>query len=177
MPGIVMKSLLIVISYHHGNTDKIARVFAEVLDAKIWSPKQVRPEELQEYDLVGFGSGIYDEMHHADLIDFADSLPQVTDKSAFVFSTGSMIGDVQDPKFHSILRNKLKSKGYTIVDEFSCKGFNTNSFLRHLGGLNKGRPNAQDLKNAEDFARGLRTKMHACPQLETGEPGCTDVRS
>jgi len=159
MPGTVMKSLLIVISYHHGNTEKVARVFAEVLDAQIRSPKQVRPEELQEYDLVGFGSGIYDEKHHVDLIDFADSLPQVTNKSAFIFSTGSMIGGVQDPKFHSILRNKLKSKGYTIVDEFSCKGFNTNSFLRLFGGLNKGRPNVQDLKNAEEFAVNLESKI------------------
>jgi flavodoxin len=156
-----LKTLLIVVSYHHGNTEKVARAFAKVLDAQVRSPKQIRPEELQKYDLVGLGSGIYDEKHHTDLLEFADSLPQVIDRSAFIFSTGSMIGGVQDPKFHSILRNKLKSKGYTIIDEFSCKGFNTNSFLRHFGGLNKGRPNAQDLRNAEDFARKLRTKMQA----------------
>ena len=54
------------------------------------------------------------------------------------------------------LREKLRSKGYTIVDEFACKGFNTNSFMKYLGGMNKGRPNDEDLKNAEEFAENLK---------------------
>ena len=43
-----------------------------------------------------------------------------------------------------------------IVDEFSCLGFNTNSFLKHLGGLNKGRPNEEDFENAKQFALRLK---------------------
>ena len=58
-------------------------------------------------------------------------------------------------KFHMSLRVKLQSKGYMIVDEFSCGGLNTNSFLKFFGGLNKGRPNAEDLKHAEEFAQKL----------------------
>jgi hypothetical protein len=57
---------------------------------------------------------------------------------------------------HSQLREKLESKGYTIVDEFGCVGLNTNSFLKLFGGINNGRPNAEDLKNAEEFARKLK---------------------
>ena len=56
---------------------------------------------------------------------------------------------------HRLLREKLQSKGYIIVDEFACKGFNTNSFMRYFGGMNKGRPNEEDLKNAEEFAKRL----------------------
>lgn len=56
---MVMRSLLVLVSYHHHNTEKIARVFADVLDAPIKTPQQVNPEELREYDLAGFGSGIY----------------------------------------------------------------------------------------------------------------------
>ena len=48
------KTLLVLYSYHHHNTEKIAKVFSEVLDAEIKIPQQVNPEELQEYDLVGF---------------------------------------------------------------------------------------------------------------------------
>ncbi len=58
-----------------------------------------------------------------------------------------------------MLKEKLQSKGYVIVDEFSCPGFNTNSFLKYFGGLNKGRPNAEDLKRAEEFARNLKRKI------------------
>jgi hypothetical protein len=53
----------------------------------------------------------------------------------------------------------LESKGYTVVDEFQCKGFNTNSFLRFLGGMNRGRPNAKDLKAAEAFALNLKERL------------------
>ena len=63
-------------------------------------------------------------------------------------------------KDHSALREKLQSKGYDIVGEFGCKGFNTNSFLKYIGGMNRGRPDAQDLRRAEAFARSLQQPRH-----------------
>ena len=153
-----MKSLLIVFSYHHKNTEKIAKVFAKVLDAQLKTPQQIDPEELQKYDLIGFGSGIYGAKHHESLLDLADNLPQVTNKKAFIFSTSAIMGKNKVADDHSKLREKLQSKGYIIVDEFACKGFNTNSFMKYLGGMNRGRPNAEDLKNAEEFAENLKQK-------------------
>ena len=150
-----MKSLIILFSYHHNNTEKVANVIAKVLDAQIQTPRQTDPDELQEYDLIGFGSGIYDEKHHRAILELADKLPQVTDKKAFIFSTSAMMGKDKVAKDHSTLREILQSKGFTIVEEFACKGFNTNSILRYLGGMNKGRPNAEDLKDAEEFAQKL----------------------
>jgi flavodoxin len=160
-PGdpLPVKSLLVVVSYHHKNTEKIAHAFAKVLDAEIKTPQQVSPEELQAYTLIGFGSGIYSGKHHEDLIGLADRLPHVANRKAFIFSTGGIpaIGwnEAYVVKNHSSLREKLQSGGYMIVDEFSCPGFNTNSFLELFGGLNKGRPNDEDLRHAEEFARNL----------------------
>ena len=154
-----MNSLLVLYSYHHNNTEKIANVFAKVLDAQIKSPQQVSPEELQEYSLIGFGSGIYGEKHHKLLLDLADNLPQVTNRKAFIFSTSAMQGKAKVAQDHLLLREKLQSKGYMIVDEFSCKGFNTNSFMKYFGGMNKGRPNAEDLKHAEEFAHNLKQNL------------------
>lgn len=146
-------------SYHHKNTEKIANVFAKVLDAQIQTPRQVSLEEVQGYDLVGFGSGIYGDKHHRTLLELADKLPQVTDKKAFIFSTSAMMGKDKVAKDHMILKRNLQSKGYIIVDEFACKGFNTNSFLKYIGGMNKGRPNAEDLKHAEEFAQNIKTEF------------------
>ena len=154
-----MKSLLVLFSYHHNNTEKIANVFANVLNAQIKTPQQIDPEELQEYDLIGFGSGIYGGKHHKLLLNLADNLPQVTNRNAFIFSTSALTGKAKVAKDHSLLREKLQSKGYMIVDEFSCKGFNTNSFLKYFGGMNKGRPNAKDLKHAEEFAQSLKQNL------------------
>ena len=159
-----MKCLIVVYSYHHHNTQKIAEVLGKVLEAQVKTPQQTSPEELPNYDLVGFGSGIDSGKNYKELLDFADKLPQVTDKKAFVFSTSGMpVGisgqqrvEEYTSKCHTTLKETLQSKGYTIVDEFGCAGFNTNKFLKYFGGLNKGRPNEEDLKHAEEFASKLK---------------------
>ncbi len=150
---LAVKSVLVLFSYHHKNTEKIANIISKVLNAQIVTPNQVNPEDLQEYSLVGFGSGIYSGKHHKSVLDLADRLPQVVDKRAFLFSTCTLGHEVA--KNHTTLREILQSKGYTIVDEFGCPGFNTNSFTRFLGGVNKGRPNAKDFQDAEKFAQNL----------------------
>ena len=146
-----------MVSYHHNNTETVAKVFAKVFDAQIKTPQQINPEELQHYNLIGFGSGIYGEKHHKALLDLADKLPQVNNKMAFIFSTSATIWEFS--KKHASLRKKLQAKGYKIVDEFNCKGFNTNSFLKIFGGMNKGRPNAEDLGHAEIFAQNLKQHL------------------
>lgn len=154
-----MKSLLVLYSYHHYNTEKIAKVFSKILDAEIKWPDEVKYEELQEYGLIGFGSGIYGAKHDESLLKLADELPEVNNKKVFLFSTAGITGKSKAAKDHATLREKLESKGYIIVDEFQCKGFNTNSFLKLFGGMNKGRPNADDLNNAEEFISKVKEKL------------------
>jgi len=155
------KNLLVLFSYQHNNTEKVAKVFAEVLDAQIKTPKQIDPEDVKGYELVGFGSGIDSGKHYKVLLDFADKLPQIEDKNAFIFSTAALTEEKKLAKDHLALREKLESKGYRIVDEFQCKGFNTNSFIKFFGGMNRGRPNTKDLKNAEKFAESLQRILKA----------------
>ncbi len=59
-----MKSIIFLYSYHNHNTEKVAKAIAPILDAEIKWPDDVNPEELQEYDLVGFGSGLYGGVFH-----------------------------------------------------------------------------------------------------------------
>ena len=152
---VPVKCLIIVHSYHHNNTLKIADEFSKVLNAKVIAPDQVSLEKLEEYDLIGFGAGIDSGRHYKPILDLADILPEVNNKPAFVFSTSAMQGDDKVSKDHSLLRQKLQLKGYAIIGEFSCKGFNTNSFLKYFGGMNKGKPDIDDLKHAEEFALNL----------------------
>jgi len=157
-----LRSLVVVFSSHHKNTEKIANACAKVLGAEVRTPQQVNPEEIAEYDLVGFGSGIYSATFHTTLLDLADRLPHVDNKRAFLFSTYGAPAAVANREFieknHDQIRQKLREKGYTVTGEFGCAGWNTNSFLKFFGGLNKGRPDASDLKNAEAFARDMMEK-------------------
>jgi flavodoxin len=153
------KSLIIVYSYHHNNTAKIASEFSKVLQAEVKNPEQVIMEELQAYDLVGFGAGIDSGRHYKPLLDLVDRLPSVNGKDGFIFSTSGMQGEDKVKKDHALLREKLEDKGYRIVGEFSCKGYNTNSFLKYIGGMNKGRPNFDDFEHAKEFARNLKASL------------------
>lgn len=157
-----LRSLVVVFSYHHNNTEKIAKTCAKVLGAEVKMPQQVKPEEIAEYDLVGFGSGIYSGTFGASILNLADRLPPAGRTKVFLFSTYGAPAFIANREFieknHSQIREKLKAKGYTVIGEFGCAGWNTNSFLKYFGGLNKGKPDAEDLRNAEAFARDMMEK-------------------
>jgi flavodoxin len=158
-----LRSLVIVRSYHHGNTEKIAHAIACVLGAEVKTPDRVFPEQIREYDLIGFGSGIYSATFDPSVLTLADRLSYASGKRAFLFSTYGAPGFAVTRDFvadnHAEMREKLQLKGYKVIGEFGCAGWNTNSFLRFFGGLNRGRPDAHDLRNAETFAREM---MEAC---------------
>ncbi len=157
-----VKSLVVVFSYHHGNTEKIAHTIADVLGAEVKTPQQIYPEELREYGLIGFGSGIYSATFDPSVLALADRLSYAAGKKAFLFSTYGAPGFIANREFieknHGQIREKLQVKGYNVIGEFGCAGWNTNSFLKYFGGLNKGKPDAGDLRNAEAFARDMMQK-------------------
>jgi flavodoxin len=150
-----MNAVIVLYSYHHMNTEKVAQTIASNQGAEIKNLEQADPNSLSGYDLVGFGSGVYFGKLGKNLSDFAEKLPQVTGKKAFIFSTSGRTGKGA-AKFHESLKEKLQSKGFTVVGEFNCAGFDTFGALRLLGGINKGRPNEEDLKQAEAFAQSLK---------------------
>lgn len=165
MPGesLAKNALVVVFSNHHNNTEKIANTIAKVLDAPVKTPRQVTPGEIAKNDLVGFGSGIYSATFDPSVLDLVDRLPQGNYKKAFLFSTYGAPAFIANREFveknHGQIREKLQAKGYTVIGEFGCAGWNTNSFLRLFGGLNKGRPDAQDIRHAEEFAENLKLLM------------------
>jgi flavodoxin len=150
-----MKTLIICVSIHHGNTKKIADAIADILQAQVCTLDKVDAAMLDDYDLIGFGSGIYYGKHHQSLLDFADNLPPCS-KKAFIFSTR---GGALDHN-HEPLKQRLEKKGLRIVAEFSCKGLDTSGVFNHIGGINNNRPNENDLREAQVFARTLLEPHH-----------------
>src|SRR5271166_4935193 len=126
-----MKSLIVCVSTSHGNTRRVADRMAEVLHADVVEPEAVDADRLGEYDLVGFGSGIY-------FMRGAAELP--------------LMG------YRRPIQRRLVSKGFRVLGSFSCRGFDTVGPLRLVGGLNKGRPNVRDLDLAAAFAARLRDR-------------------
>jgi len=139
----VLRSLVIVFSYHHNNTEKIANTIAKVLGAEVKTPEQVYPEQLREYDLIGFGSGIYSATFDPSVLNLADRLSCAAGKKAFLFSTYGAPSFVANREFveknHDEMREKLKVKGYTVIGEFGCAGW------KRLPGICRRKPAGEGL--------------------------------
>ncbi|HML05091.1 MAG TPA: flavodoxin domain-containing protein [Methanobacterium sp.] len=146
-----MKTAIIYKSVHRGNTKKIAEAMAEALEADLFDCDDVKKDIINEYDLIGFGSGIYYYKPHKNLRKFVESMDNVENKKAFHFSTSG------DGKYFDWLEKNLSKKGFDVIGEFHCKGYYAYSIkgMLSLKGLNKGRPNEEDLNNAREFAKGL----------------------
>ncbi len=146
-----MKVLITYNSVHRGNTKKIAKAMAAAIDADIMKYDEVDGYNILDYDLIGFGSGIYYGKANKNLIEFIDDLPPVKNREAFVFTTSGK----GNPNYSSALAEKVSEHGFKVIGEFSCRAFDAWGPLKLIGGINKGRPNADDLKKAGIFVKGL----------------------
>ena len=155
-----MKSLIVCVSVSNGNTRRVANRIAEVLDADVVEPEEVDVEALRGYDLVGFGSGIYFMAVHPRLWKLVRQLPRGEGTRAFTFFT-SGARELPFLGYSRLIRHRLASKGFDVLDSFSCRGLDTVGPLRLVGGVNKGRPNSSDLERAAVFATRLRERVAA----------------
>lgn len=146
-----MKSVIVYTSLAHGNTEKVAKAMAEALKADLSRTTDTVPETLNDYDLVGFGSGIYNGQHHKEIFDLVERMPAIKGKKVFVFST-SGYGKASS---NDSLKKKLMGKGFRVVGGFICKGFDNYRVNKRYIEDTKGRPNDKDLQEARAFARGL----------------------
>ncbi len=153
-----MKSLIVCASKSHGSTRRVADRMAEVLGAEVVDPESVDPATLREYDLVGFGSGIYYMAFDARIRQLIRRLPDVDGVRAFTFFT-SGAREIPLLDYTKPVRNKLAGKGFEVLGSFSCRGFDTVGPFGFIGGINRGRPNNHDLDRAAAFAERLRKRV------------------
>ena len=147
-----MKALIVYCSDYKNNTEKIARIFAEQIDCKLINIRDTDDINIDNYELVGFGSGVYRESLSPKLLRLVDKLT-LKGKNVFVFSTSG----VGMKFYNNSLIKLLESKGAINKGSFACKGsfiareFTSLKIFDILGRLSKGHPNDRDFKDAERF--------------------------
>lgn len=147
-----MKSLIIYCSDYKNNTEKIARIFAEKTEGKLLIIRDASNVDIESYDLIGFGSGVYRESMSPKLLGLVDKL-NVRGKNVFVFSTSG----VGMKFYNNKLMKLLISKGAINRGSYACKGsfvareFTNNKIFDFMGRLSQGHPNDKDFKEAERF--------------------------
>ena len=147
-----MDALIVCASRAYGNTRKIAEAMASALVAEVVTPEEARRIKIEDYDLVGFGSGIYAMNFYSDLRRFVEMLPKVEGRKAFLFLT-SASSERSMNKPVAKLTADLVDHGFDVFGHFWCRGFWNPLLLRFIGGVNQGHPDQADLDSATTFAR------------------------
>ncbi|MCF0147570.1 MAG: flavodoxin [Clostridium sp.] len=147
-----MKILIIYCSEYRKNTEKIAHIFKEKADCDLINVKDVKNINLESYNLIGFGSGVYKESLSPKMFKIIDNL-NLKNKNTFVFSTSG----VGMKYYNNKLIKELSLKGAINKGSFACKGsfdakeFSDNKVFDIISKLTKGHPNNKDFEKAEKF--------------------------
>lgn len=147
-----MKSLIVYCSDYKHNTEKIAQIFAEKTGSELVNIRDISDINLEDYNLIGFGSGVYREDLSPKLFKLVDKL-NLSGKNVFVFSTSG----VGMKYYNSKLMRLLVSKGAVNKGSFACKGyfkaseFTDKRLFDIFSRLSQGHPNDKDFKEAERF--------------------------
>lgn len=150
---ITMRAAIVYESLHHGNTKEVAEAMAAAIGADLVRLRDRRKADLQDYDLVGVGSGIYGSKHHRDLIAFAARSRFRKGTRVFIFSTAGL--SFLSGFWHRALRDELSKRGVAIAGELCLPGYDTYAIFGLIGGINRGRPGDEDLERAARFARSI----------------------
>ena len=142
-----MKILLIIKSTHQQNTLKIAEAMSEVAPLTVVELENAKNYNLSEYDIIGFGSGIYYGKHDKELIEFVEKWNSNPSYS-FVISTSGTNNYI---KYSKTLVTAIESKNKTVLGTFGCKGLDKFFIFKLFGGLNKDHPNEADFDSAQQF--------------------------
>jgi flavodoxin len=139
-----MKTAIIYTSIHHENTKKLLDKLCDNFSVDIIPASS--DVDLEQYDLIGFASGIYFSSFHKSILEFAKTkLPE--NKNVFLIYTYG----VKRKGYTKEISEIISDKKCEIIGEYSCLGFDTFGPLKLIGGIAKGHPNDNDIKKCMEF--------------------------
>ena len=143
-----MKTAICYYSRHHGNTRKVLEAMAQGNDIDLIDVTARVAVHLEEYDCIGFASGIYYSKFHDTVVNFARKyLPRGKDVF-FVYTCGAK-------GYTKAIAEVVGEKDARILGEYGCRGFDTFGPFKLIGGIAKGHPNEADLERARAFYQSI----------------------
>lgn len=148
-----MKTAICYLSCHHGNTRKVVEAMAQAGGADLIDVRTRQAVRLEEYDRIGFASGIYGFEMHKAVASFARQYLPAGKPVFFVYTYGGAKGTGA-----KVLAQIAAEKGCPVLGEFSCKGYDTFGPFKLVGGLAKGAPTRRTWRRRGRFTRDLRRR-------------------
>lgn len=140
------KTIIVYASKHQGNTYKLAKAISEKYEIAMIDATKEAIVNLQEYDVIGFASGIDFGKFYESIENFAkNNLPRK--KKVFFLYTCAM----ERKGFTNSMKEIVIEKEAIILGEYGCKGYNTYGPWKLIGGMNKKHPTKAEIMSAVEF--------------------------
>lgn len=147
---IIMKTAIIYESKHHGNTKKVCEGIVRECKVKLIEAQNVTENfEWDDYDLIGFASGIAYKKFYEPVNKAAEMLPPGK-KVFFIYTCAK-----NDKDFSNDIKNIVIRNGCECLGSYGCKGFNTYGPLKLIGGMNKSNPSENEINEAIKFVKEI----------------------
>ena len=149
-----MRTAVCYYSRHHGNTRKVLEAMAREGEIDLIDATVRQTVRLEDYDCVGFASGVYFGTFHTSVLHAAQQYLPHGKPVFFVCTYGGGMGQSTRE-----LKELAGERGCAVLGTFGCKGYDTFGPFKLVGGLAKGRPDEGDLDRARSFFRDILTRL------------------
>ncbi|MGN1319529.1 MAG: flavodoxin family protein [Acutalibacteraceae bacterium] len=147
-----MKTAIIYYSKHHENTKKLLDAIkdASADEITLFDVTTTPSVNLNEYDLIGFASGIYYSKFEKRVLEFAENNTPNGKNVFLIYTCGA-----EKKGYTEAISEALSKTNANILGEYGCLGFDTFGPFKLIGGIAKNHPNDTDTQNAISFYNGL----------------------
>lgn len=146
-----MKTAIIYYSKHHGNTKKLLDAIAQRHDdVDLFDATAFEDTDLSTYDRIGFASGIYYSKFQKCVLQIAKEHLPDGKQTFFLYTFGT-----RKDGYTKAISAAAEEHNAVILGEYGCLGFNTFGPFKLFGGMAKGHPDADEIKNAVKFYEEL----------------------
>ena len=132
---------------------KIAEAMAEAAPITITDVENADKYNVRDYDIVGFGSGIYAGKFSGRIVKLIDKYLEDL-KNVFLFSTSG----TGKSKYNDSLVAYLNENCKNVLGSFACKGLCKWFIFALVGGIGKGHPDTDDFDAAQKFIEQVLEK-------------------
>ena len=141
--------IIIYSSHHHGNTEKLVKKVVDGTDIKVISVEDAFNIDFNEYNCIGFASGIDFGKFYPDIIEIAKKIPE--NKNVFAIFTCASVNS----KMGGQIREIAELRNCKFLGKYGCKGYNTYGPWKLIGGMNKNHPNEDEINEGKKFIENI----------------------
>ncbi|MFA5828836.1 MAG: flavodoxin domain-containing protein [Candidatus Shapirobacteria bacterium] len=150
-----MKTVIIYQSFHHQNTQNIVKYIADKYPVKLLNISRATSDLVNRYDRIILAGGIYFGKPHRLFSEIIPKL-KIKNKNIFLITTSGLVSLPLINDYHKNFKLLFNKSGLNIKSWFETRGFDTYPFfVKPFGGINKNRPNHNDLIKALKWFRSL----------------------